>query len=386
MQTLPNGSTQMATATPWYLVGALPPDPASKKITIPAGRFPVGRSSELPLQLCFPSVSKLHAEFIATEDLLWVRDLQSLNGTFVNGSRITRDMPLEDGDLVQLASLEFRIGRELRRERQLDTDKDRTVDFALTDLKWTLTDFQQLMEGRKVIPYYQPVVRLASLSNAGYEVLIRSSIPGLTTPKDLFEAASCLDLEARFSEMCREIGVDQAISLPEQSLVFVNTHPSERFDRGLASSLMNLRARAPEQRLVLELHECAITDVRQTRELRSCLRDLDIELAYDDFGAGQARLLELTEVAPDYLKFDIGLIRKIHLSEQRQQLVSSLLNVAHNLGIATLAEGIESSEELAVCSSLGFTYAQGYLLGRPAPVSDLAGQTTTLRRDKPRPR
>jgi len=357
--------------TPWYLAGATSPDSTIHKIPIPAGRFQVGRGTDVPLQLCLPSISKRHAEFVATDDVLCVRDLQSLNGTYVNGKRLTSDMLLDEGDVVQLSTLEFRVGRDQLREPLSGLAMDRTVDFGIVDLRCTLSDFQKLMEARQVIPFFQPVVRLASLSASalfGYEILARSDWPGLTVPKDMFEAAERLEVEAAFSVLCREIGVEVSRTLPDSCAIFLNTHPREELHHGLLASLIKLREMAPHKRLVLELHERAVTNVRQTMELRACLRDLEIELAYDDFGAGQARLLELSEVAPDYLKFDISLIRKIHLSNQRQQLVASLLNVAHSLGIATLAEGVETPDELAVCSELGFTYAQGYLLGRPAPL------------------
>ena len=105
--------------------------------------------------------------------------------------------------------------------------------------------------------------------------------------------------------------------------------------------------------------------------LRDALRDMDISLAYDDFGAGQARLLELTEVPPDYVKFDINLIRNIHLGNAgRQQTLQTLVRMVRELGIATLAEGIECAEEVEVCRQIGFDYAQGYYFGRPAPITE----------------
>lgn len=366
------GGPAVSAMTPWYLAGTVSPDTSLRKISLPAGRFQVGRAAEVPLQLGLPSISKLHAEFVATDNVLCVRDLQSRNGTYVNGFRIESDVLLDEGDVVRLSSVEFRVGRDHQRDPLSGVALDRTADFDVADLKWTLRDFQRIVERRQILPYFQPVVRLAGggpTTPFGFEVLARSDLPGLATPKDMFEAAAQLEIEAHFSALCREIGVESAASLPDSCVIFLNTHPSEELHCGLLASLVALRKQAPHRRLVLELHERAVTDVGETRELRACLNHLDIELAYDDFGAGQARLLELTEVAPDYLKFDIGLIRKLHLSNQRQQLVASLLNVAHSLGIATLAEGVESAEELAVVNELGFTFAQGYLLGRPAPLA-----------------
>ena len=108
----------------------------------------------------------------------------------------------------------------------------------------------------------------------------------------------------------------------------------------------------------------------QMKRLKSMLTDLNIGLAYDDFGVGQTRLVELAKMPPDYLKFDISIIRNIHIAPNRlHQMVLTFIRAAHDLGIATLAEGIECREESETCKQLGFQYAQGYLYGHPLPVS-----------------
>lgn len=138
--------------------------------------------------------------------------------------------------------------------------------------------------------------------------------------------------------------------------------------------MRSIREISPSQPITLEIHEAAVTDVETMRELRKNLVDLKIGLAYDDFGAGQNRLTELVEVRPDYLKFDMGLIRDIHLaSEKRQHMLQTLVRMALDLGIVPLAEGIESEEEGRVCSALGFQLAQGFFYGRPAPARYIAG-------------
>jgi EAL domain-containing protein (putative c-di-GMP-specific phosphodiesterase class I) len=101
--------------------------------------------------------------------------------------------------------------------------------------------------------------------------------------------------------------------------------------------------------------------------LRRQLNDLSIELAYDDFGAGQARMLDLVEVPPDVLKFDISLIRNINnASPKRHKMVRTLVEMVRDFGISPLAEGIETSAEAETCLHLGFELAQGFYFGRPA--------------------
>jgi EAL domain-containing protein (putative c-di-GMP-specific phosphodiesterase class I) len=110
--------------------------------------------------------------------------------------------------------------------------------------------------------------------------------------------------------------------------------------------------------------------------LRVVLEDLGMKLAYDDFGAGQARLNELVEARPDYLKFDRKLVAGLDAATpDRVQLVESLVQLARQLGIITLAEGIETAGEAATCRRIGFEMMQGYYFGRPiakpASVADV---------------
>ena len=108
-------------------------------------------------------------------------------------------------------------------------------------------------------------------------------------------------------------------------------------------------------------------DVATIKMLRLVLTDLNMKLAYDDFGAGQARLNELVEARPDYLKFDRKLIAGLNSANtSRQQLVQSLVTMSKQLGITTLAEGVETAEEAAACKQIGFELMQGFYFGKPA--------------------
>src|SRR5262249_50079630 len=100
------------------------------------------------------------------------------------------------------------------------------------------------------------------------------------------------------------------------------------------------------------------------------LDDLNISLAFDDFGAGQARLAELTTVNPRYLKFDRCLINNIHEADSsRTTMVSSLVTMTKDIGITPLAECVESEAEVAACVELGFTLGQGYCFGYPKAIA-----------------
>ena len=111
---------------------------------------------------------------------------------------------------------------------------------------------------------------------------------------------------------------------------------------------------------------------RAIAELRGLLLERNIALAYDDFGAGQARLLELAEAPPHYLKFDHRFVSGLDQAPRaKRRLLESLLTLARELLVKTVAEGIETAAEARVCAEIGFTHAQGFHMGRPRPMDEL---------------
>jgi EAL domain-containing protein (putative c-di-GMP-specific phosphodiesterase class I) len=241
------------------------------------------------------------------------------------------------------------------------------MQWAGRELPARLISFEKLVNGQGLIPHYQPIVKLSDAATVGFEVLARSQIPEFPTPREMFDTAAQLDRETELSEASRVVGVAKGFGMPAEQTLFLNTHPTEQQGDRLIRSLEKLRESAPDQSLCLEIHEAAVTDLRATAELQRQLNDLEIALAYDDFGAGQARMLDLVEVPPDVLKFDISLIRNINnASPMRHKMVRTLVEMVRDFGISPLAEGIETSAEADTCLHLGFELAQGFYFGRPA--------------------
>ncbi len=325
--------------------------------------FSVGRRPGCSMQLNYKTVSGNHADLTLEGGELWVTDLNSTNGTYVNGRRIAEPTQLREEDLLQFADLAFRVKSE-RRATTCQTMQEDVCDQALA-----LVQFDRLMENRLVTPFYQPIVDMATGQYRGYEVLARSRLFGLESCSAMFNAAARLNMEVELSRMLRWEGVREGLTLPAGATLFVNTHPLEIRREGLVDSMARARQLSADVPIILEVHEAAITDPGEMRELRAQLKDLDIGVAYDDFGAGQTRLSELVEAPPDYLKFDISLIHEIDKAPpERQKMLASLVGMVIELGVNPLAEGVETAEEADVCRRMGFLTAQGYHFGRPAPV------------------
>jgi EAL domain-containing protein (putative c-di-GMP-specific phosphodiesterase class I) len=348
----------------WFLCEKADSGALARTVNVHVSPFQIGRLPNLTLCLPDRGISKLHAELVLQGRKLSVRDLGSTNGTFVNGRRISDPTPLSHGDLLQLATIVFRLDY-----RNMDPCSQ-TIRESATGWAHSLCQFDRLMSERAVVPHFQPIVNLRDSSRIGFEALGRSGLEGLEQPQSMFAAAGRLDQQAALSRLLRWEGVRVGGGLPTGLNLFVNTHPTEIITVELMASLRELREKFPVQRLTVEIHEAAVTDIDALIEFRAFLRDLKMQLAFDDFGSGQARLIELTETSPDFVKFDMKLIRGIHeASARRQRMLASLVRLVRELGIATVAEGVELADEAAVCSQLGFELAQGFYFGRPAPLT-----------------
>jgi len=365
----------------WYLESTS--DPNNKWVfPIDPVPFTIGRDKSCHLTLESDGVSRHHAQINVSGEILWVHDSGSTNGTFLNGKQITESESLTNGDILHFGKVGFCVlPMDDVKPSDNDFDSNKTVHMdkpgLLPDhLQDYAAPFKKMIHDRAVVPHYQPILRFSDKSIKGYEILGR--LPGNEdlpeNPDHIFDIAVSLNMEAELSALFREEGVGQARDLPESASLFVNTHPMELIDIGMLElSLAKIRKLAGSTNLVLEINEKAITSMNRMKSLQSILQNLHIGLAYDDFGVGQSRLVELAKFPPDYLKFDISLIRKIHLAPKRlHQLIVTFLNMARDLGTATIAEGIECSEEGETCRQLGFDYAQGFFYGSPIPISQFA--------------
>ena len=302
-----------------------------------------------------------------------LRDLDSSNGTYVNRRRLSGETTLGLGDSVHFCRNEFRVGQVVVKEDGPREDCTAVTAIRPRALPRELAggrDLVEMMERRRLRTVFQPIVALDGSGVQGFEMLGRSGDPKLVeSPLALLRIAESLGAAAKLSALFRDIGLESARLLPGRPNVFFNTHPSELVDGALLPGLRDMRRSYPELQLTLEVHESAVTDGAAMRELRAALADIDIALAYDDFGAGESRLMMVADAPPDYLKFDMSLVRGIdRASGQRRRLLSGLLENVRDLGVTCVAEGVETASELAACLDLGFHLGQGYHVGRPAPV------------------
>jgi EAL domain-containing protein (putative c-di-GMP-specific phosphodiesterase class I) len=350
-----------------------------RRVRIHALPFRVGRRQGLEMVLPADSVSKNHAEIYALGASLRLRDLGSKNGTFLNRA-LVEDVALGEGDVVHFADFEFRLGRSDLAEPQpgrAGDERPTTVVVKRRDLPHRFAEgtreLRELLRERQVTIAFQPIVLLSRGTVAAYEALGRGRHPQLPeSPLELLRIAESIGAEADLARLFRRKTVELAAARPDLPTVFLNTHPIEFARPGLLESLEDLRAVSPQLDLALEIHESVLTQPAAIAELRALLLERNIALAYDDFGAGQARLLELAEAPPHYLKFDRRFVSGLNQAPAaKRRLLHSLLALARELLVKTVAEGIETAAEARACAELGFTHAQGFHIGRPRPIEQV---------------
>lgn len=362
----PVSEIPLSPVTQWHLHGQLNDSGTAQQFSVLTQPFSVGRNTENVLTIPDSTVSGNHAELLLVADGLLVRDLDSTNGTLLNGRRIDAVEPLCEGDILHFGHVMFMVQQGSPPPQHSVTVCADAAGDAMAQVQ-----FGTLLARPGIDPFYQPIVSLDNRSRIGFEVLSRSQFIGLETPEKMFRVAAQRTSEAELSRVCRLEGLRQADRVESDSQFYLNTHPAELNDRDLFSSMQTLRMLYPHMKIMLEVHEAGVTSVSFLSELRRILNDLSIGLAYDDFGAGRARLTELIEVPPDVLKFDVQLVQGLPFSsEQRRSTIQSLIRMARDLNVIPLAEGVETSEEASICLELGFELAQGYLFGRPAPASE----------------
>ncbi len=334
--------------------------------------FRVGRQHGLELVLAADSVSKRHAEIYAAGSELRVRDLGSRNGTFVNRVLVD-DAALGVGDVLHFADFEFRVGRSQMAPAHVSTMPTLEAGRLPHRFEQGTAHLRELVGQEQVTIAFQPIVRLSKGSVAGYEALGRGRHPKLPEePRELFRIAETIGAEAELSRLFRRRAVALAGRRSGLPAIFLNTHPAEFAQPGLLESLEELRALAPRLALALEIHESVLTRPSALAELRTYLRERHVAVAFDNFGAGRARLHELAEVPPDYLKFSRRFVAGLdRASPGKRRLLQSLLAFAGQLEAKTVAEGIESEAEARACTEIGFEYGQGDYVGRPNPIEEM---------------
>jgi len=234
-----------------------------------------------------------------------------------------------------------------------------------------LNELRRILAARDVVIRYQPIVRLDDGLIHGFEAL--SSGPSgdiFENPEMLFSFAEETEQIVELERLCRLAAIRGAARLGGPQKLFINCSAHGFVDPELVSAgiLDEVRRVGREPRdIVFEVTErVAITEWKEFRAILTALRGIGFAIAIDDMGAGYSSLQTVAEVEPDYLKFDISLVRDIHLSPIKRNLLETLVVLADKIHARVIAEGVESVEEFHALRAMGVPFAQGFYFAVPA--------------------
>ena len=231
----------------------------------------------------------------------------------------------------------------------------------------------------ELLPHYQPKIDLAGDVIAGFETLTYWQHParGLLSPGAFIPVAERMGAIRHLTRDVFELAVAQLCEWRDRGEALplaVNLSPIDLLDLQLADDLAAvLEESGIEPRLVcLELTETTVmADVDRAHSVLDGLAASGFRLSIDDFGTGYSSLAYLKNLPVHEVKIDRALVSGIAASDPDRTIVRSTIEMAHSLGLAVVAEGVETPEQQALLRTFGCDYAQGYLYARPLPAAKL---------------
>jgi PAS domain S-box-containing protein len=249
-------------------------------------------------------------------------------------------------------------------------DRER-LEHEVEALLW-IPKIRDAMDEERFVLHAQPIVDLASGEIVQHELLIRMKDPeGRLVPPGLFLPVA--EEHGLIADIDRWVIREAAGLAGRGHAIEVNISAESLAQPGLLELVQSelQRSGADPALVVFELTETALLRSEETaKAFIEGIGALGCHLALDDFGTGYGGFTYLKRFPVDYLKIDIEFVRDLPRDVASQHVVHAVVNLARDFGQKTVAEGVEDAETLAMLRAFGVDYAQGYFLGRPAPLAD----------------
>ncbi|XPF92487.1 EAL domain-containing protein [Colwellia sp. RE-S-Sl-9] len=294
-------------------------------------------------------------------------------GVLFNNERYdTADIMLRDADTAMYHAKEKGRGRY----EVFDSSMHSNIQNALT----LEADIRDAIEAKEFTPYYQPIVQLDTGKIKGFEALARweSGKRGFVYPNDFIPLAEernlvmAIDLQI-LEKSCLQLKKWQNQFGCKDLYISCNLYCDHFFRLSLAEEIANILEKVgiASKHLRIELTERALLNNSDVvLENMKALKDLGVKILLDDFGTGYSSLSYLHLFPIDVLKIDRSFITNVHDHVSHQAIIKTIIDLAINLGMATVGEGIESFEDAEILKKMDCKFGQGYYFSKPMKASD----------------
>ncbi|MEA3641982.1 MAG: EAL domain-containing protein [Lamprobacter sp.] len=234
---------------------------------------------------------------------------------------------------------------------------------------------QSLLHAQRVTTHFQPIFHVAEPDQVfAHECLLRGidEQGAIVSPGLMFELATRADLVFPLDRLARITAVQNAAAQRISSQIFINFTPAAVYDpiNCLQTTVAAVeQAGLQRERIVFEVIETErIGDPDHLANVLGYYRDAGFKVALDDLGGGYAGLGLLPSLRPDFVKLDRSLVDGVGANRVQSVIIERVTQMAHDLGIEVIAEGVEQAEDLDWLQAHKVDYVQGFLLARPAPT------------------
>lgn len=257
------------------------------------------------------------------------------------------------------------------------------VDFPATMTGDRIAELRRALDTGEIRAFFQPQIRTDTGRVSGLEALARWQHPqrGLIPPGEFLPQIESAGLSTRLTERILRDSLTALTAFDAAGLgvptVAVNLSAEDLRNPRLADTIaweLDRHDLTPD-RLVVEILETVVADGDDDVAVRTIARlaGMGCGIDLDDFGTGHASIANLRRFAVGRIKIDRSFVTRMHLEDDRKRMVAAILSMAGQLGLDTLAEGVECAEEQVLLAQLGCGHLQGFAIARPMPATDLAG-------------
>jgi EAL domain-containing protein (putative c-di-GMP-specific phosphodiesterase class I)/CheY-like chemotaxis protein len=241
---------------------------------------------------------------------------------------------------------------------------------GVKDKKKAIDEIKRIIREELIVPHFQPIFYLQSRALLGVEALTRPAVDSeFANPEILFDAAFRVGMLFDLEKLAHKKALLVLGERAKKTTVFFNVSPYLIEDEKFRDFSPFYHLYTEPGMIALELTErTVIKDFDAFSCMLHLFKNDGFKISLDDLGSGYASLNAIVEIRPDFIKIDKHLIRNMHIDSVRQNVIKAIVAFCKQTNIISIAEGIETPEELAALIDSGVDAGQGYLLGRP--VSD----------------